>query len=69
MNLQVFFTAMIVYLVLSKVVPVVLTFPTDIEIVDDSVGLLKVQERSLAPAAVIAGLVAAVTNYVLSEDF
>ena len=69
MNLQVFFTAMIVYLVLSKVVPVVLTSPTGIEIVDDSVGLLKVQERSLAPAAVIAGLVAVVTNYVLSEDF
>ena len=69
MNLQIFFTAMVVYLVLSKVAPSVLTSPTGIDIVDDSVGLLKTQERSLAPAAVVAALVAVVTNYVLSEDF
>ena len=69
MNLQIFFTAMVVYLVLSKVAPAVLNSPTGIDIVDDSVGLLKTQERSLAPAAVLAGVVAVVTNYVLSEDF
>ena len=69
MNLQVFFTAMIVYLVISKVGPMVITPPTGIDIVDESVGLLKSQERKLAPAAVVAGLVAAVTNYLLSEDF
>ena len=69
MNLQIFFTAMVVYLVLSKIIPSVLTSPTGIDIVDESVGLLKTQEKSLAPAAVLAGLVAVVTNYVLSEDF
>ena len=69
MNLMIFFTAMIVYIVLSKVVPYVLTSSVGIEIVDDSVSLLKTQERSLAPAAVLAGVVAVVTNYILSEDF
>jgi hypothetical protein len=69
MNLKLFFTAMVVYIVMSKVVPSVLTSPIGINIVDDSVDLLKVQERSLAPAAVLAGVVATVTNYVLSEDF
>ena len=69
MNLKIFFTAMIVYVVMSKVVPSVLTSPTGIDIVDDSVDLLKIQERSLAPAAVLAGVAATVTNYVLAEDF
>ena len=69
MNFRVFFTAIIVYIVLSKVVPVMLTSPTGIDIVDDSVGLIKTQEKSLAPAAVVAALVAVVPNYVLSEDF
>ena len=69
MNLQIFFTAMVVYLVFSKLVPVVITPPTGIDIVDESVGLLKTQEKKLAPAAVVAGLVAVVTSYLLSEDF
>ena len=69
MNLQVFFTAMIVYLVISKAGPVIITPPTGIDIVDESVDLLKSQERKMAPAAVVAGLVAVVTNYLVSEDF
>jgi hypothetical protein len=69
MNLQLFFAAMLVYLALNKVVPYVLTSSVGIDIVDDSVNLLKTQERTLAPAAVIAGVVAVVTNYMLSEDF
>ena len=69
MNLKIFFTAMVVYLVLSKVVPSVISSPMGIDIVDESVDLLKIQEKSLAPAAVIAGVVAVVTSYILSEDF
>jgi len=69
MNLKIFFTAMVVYLVLSKVGPSVVSSPMGIDIVDESVDLLKTQEKSLAPAAVISGVVAVVTSYILSEDF
>lgn len=53
--------AMAVYIMLSHLLPKVLTKPTKIQVVDDVVEYSAVQRKSLIPGAIMAGIVVYLT--------
>jgi hypothetical protein len=64
MNYQLVVTSMFIYIALSQVVPNVITKPTDISLIDDTVTLLISQQNSIVPGAILTGLVTFLTMYV-----
>ena len=56
--------AMVLYIVLSHLIPKVLTKPTKIQIVDDVVEYSAVQRKSLVPGAIMAGIIVYLTMMV-----
>lgn len=64
MNYQLVITSMFVYIALSQILPKIITKPTDISAIDDTVSLLISQQDSLLPGAILTGLVTFLTMYV-----
>ncbi len=64
MNYQLVITSMFVYIALSQILPKIITKPTDISAIDDTVTLLISQQDSLLPGAILTGLVTFLTVYV-----
>jgi hypothetical protein len=64
MNYQLVITSMFVYIALSQILPKIITKPTDISAIDDTVTLLISQQDSLLPGAILTGLVTFLTMYV-----
>lgn len=56
-----------IFLVLSQLLPRLITEPTGIDVVDDMVILLISQRNNLTAGAALVGLVTVLTQYVLTE--
>ena len=56
--------AMTIYIVLSHLIPKVLTKPTKVKVIDDIVVYSDAQRKSLVPGAMMAGIVVYLTMMV-----
>jgi len=56
--------AMTIYIVLSHLIPKVLTKPTQVKVIDDIVVYSDAQRKSLVPGAMMAGIVVYLTMMV-----
>jgi hypothetical protein len=66
-NLQPVVISMVIYLILSQLLPKLIKEPTGIEVVDDVVILIISQRNNLTAGAALVGLVTVLTQYVLTE--
>lgn len=61
--------SMVLYLVIAKFLPEILKKPTGIGIIDDLNMMLIAQKGSLASGAVLAGLIALLSQYIMDQEF
>lgn len=61
--------SMVLYLVIAKFLPEILKKPTGIGIIDDLNMMLIAQKGSLASGAVLAGLIALLSQYIIDQEF
>ena len=59
--------SMIVYLLVAKMIPDIIKKPTGITFIDDINTMLIAQKGSLGSGAILTGLVAYITNYLVDE--
>jgi hypothetical protein len=61
--------SMVLYLVIAKFLPEILKKPTGIGIIDDLNMMLIAQKGSLASGAVLTGLIALLSQYIIDQEF
>ena len=61
--------SMVLYLTIAKLLPEVLKKPTGIGIIDDLNMMLIAQKGSLASGAVLTGIVALLSQYIIDQEF
>lgn len=61
--------SMVVYLVIAKFLPEILRKPTGIGIIDDLTMSLIAQKGSLAPGAVLTGIITLLSQYIIDQEF
>ena len=61
--------SMVLYLVIAKFLPEILKKPTGIGIIDDLNMMLIAQKGSLASGAVLAGLIALLSQNIMDQEF
>lgn len=61
--------SMVLYLVIAKFLPEILKKPTGIGIIDDLNMMLIAQKGSLASGAVLAGIIALLSQYIMDQEF
>jgi hypothetical protein len=61
--------SMVLYLVIAKFLPEILKKPTGIGIIDDLNMMLIAQKGSLASGAVLSGLIALLSQYIMDQEF
>lgn len=61
--------SMVVYLVIAKFLPEILRKPTGIGIIDDLTMSLIAQKGSLASGAVLTGIIALLSQYIIDQEF
>jgi hypothetical protein len=61
--------SMVLYLVIAKFLPEILKKPTGIGIIDDLNMMLIAQKGSLASGAVLSGLIALLSQYIIDQEF
>lgn len=61
--------SMVVYLVIAKFLPEIIKTPTGIGIIDDLNMMLIAQKGSLAPGAVLTGIIALLSQYIIDQEF
>jgi hypothetical protein len=61
--------SMVLYLVIAKFLPEILKKPTGIGIIDDLNMMLIAQKGSLASGAVLSGIIALLSQYIMDQEF
>lgn len=61
--------SMVIYLILAKLLPEILKKPTGITIIDDLNMMLIAQKGSLSSGAILTGIVAFASQYVIEQEF
>lgn len=61
--------SMVVYLVIAKFLPEIIKTPTGIGIIDDLNMMLIAQKGSLASGAVLTGIIALLSQYIIDQEF
>ena len=61
--------SMVLYLVIAKFLPEILKKPTGIGIIDDLNMMLIAQKGSLASGAVLVGIIALLSQYIMDQEF
>lgn len=61
--------SMVVYLVIAKFLPEIIKTPTGIGIIDDLNMMLIAQKGSLAPGAVLTGIITLLSQYIIDQEF
>lgn len=61
--------SMVLYLVIAKFLPEILKKPTGIGIIDDLNMMLIAQKGTLASGAVLTGLIALLSQYIIDQEF
>ena len=61
--------SMVLYLVIAKFLPEILKKPTGIGIIDDLNMMLIAQKGSLASGAVLSGIIALLSQYIIDQEF
>lgn len=61
--------SMVLYLVIAKFLPEILKKPTGIGIIDDLNMMLIAQKGSLASGAVLTGVIALLSQYIMDQEF
>jgi hypothetical protein len=61
--------SMVLYLVIAKFLPEIIKKPTGIGIIDDLNMMLIAQKGSLASGAVLSGLIALLSQYIVEQEF
>ena len=61
--------SMVLYLVIAKFLPEILKKPTGIGIIDYLNMMLIAQKGSLASGAVLSGLIALLSQYIMDQEF
>jgi len=60
--------AMVIYLIIAKFLPEILKKPTGIAIIDDLTMMLITQKGSLSSGAILTGIVAFASHYVIEQE-
>ena len=60
--------SMVVYLIIAKFLPEILKTPTGITVIDDLNMMLIAQKGSLFSGAILTGIVAFVSHYVIEQE-
>jgi hypothetical protein len=61
--------SMVLYLVIAKFLPEIIKKPTGIGIIDDLNMMLIAQKGSLGSGAVLTGLIAILSQYIVEQEF
>ena len=61
--------SMVLYLVIAKFLPEIIKKPTGIGIIDDLNMMLIAQKGSLASGAVLSGIIAILSQYIVDQEF
>lgn len=61
--------SMVLYLVIAKFLPEIIKKPTGIGIIDDLNMMLIAQKGSLASGAVLSGIIAILSQYIVEQEF
>mgnify|MGYP001065788726 CR=1 FL=1 len=60
--------SMIIYLIIAKLLPEIIKKPTGITIIDDLNMMLIAQKGALSSGAILTGIVAFITHYVIDQE-
>jgi hypothetical protein len=61
--------SMVLFLIIAKLIPEIIKKPTGIGIIDDINMLLIAHKDSLAPGAVLTGVITILTYYIIDQEF
>lgn len=60
--------SMVIYLIIAKFLPEIIKKPTGITIIDDLNMMLIAQKGSLSSGAILSGLIAFISTYIIEQE-